>query len=72
MEDTLMEELPDYGDHMTLEEWFDAVKCRMFIDYDGCGDLATIDKVSKIGISPSQSKDFDFPEWCTHIVWYNR
>ena len=42
------------------------------IDYDGWGYLATSNKESFIRISPSQVDSFNFPDWSTHIVWYNR
>lgn len=58
--------------HMPLEEWLDCVEDGAFIDYDGFGELATATHFSDIEISPSQAKIFEFPEWCTHIVWYNR
>jgi hypothetical protein len=45
-----------------------------FIDYDGCGVLATATEKSDIDIWPSMlSYDwFVWPEWATHVVWYNR
>ena len=65
-------EIPKYGDHMTIKEWLECVECGGFIDYDGYGDLATINKVSDITICPSEAKRYKFPDWCTHIMWYNR
>ena len=68
-----LKEIPEYGDHMTLEEWVNAVNSGAFIDYDGDGHLATADKCSDIVIKPSSLKDdFVIPDWVTHIVWYNR
>jgi len=60
------------GIHMTLEKWLETVRCGGFIDYDGSGELATADKVSGINIYPSQAENYIFPDWCTHIVWFNK
>ena len=68
----IFEDIPNYGDHMTRDEWLGAVKFGGFIDYDGYGELATINQVSNIMIVPSKAKSYKFPEWATHIVWYNR
>ncbi len=70
--DVILRSIPEYGDHMTLEEWKDGVASGGFIDYDGYGELATKDGCSDIEIHPSQLNGFLFPSWCTHIVWYNR
>lgn len=65
-------DIPNYGDHMTMKDWLDAVEFGAFIDYDGHGELATINQVSNILIFPSEAKNYKFPEWATHIVWYNK
>lgn len=57
---------------MPLGEFLQAVECNAFIDYDGFGELATETHCSDIEIYPSQVKETAFPDWCTHIVWYNR
>lgn len=70
-----MQDVPEYADQMTLQEWKDNVRCGMFIDYDGFGKLATKTKESMIEIRPSRltlQKDYEFPKWVTHICWYNR
>jgi len=33
----VFDELPTYGDVMTLKHWLECVKCGGFIDYDGFG-----------------------------------
>ena len=66
---------PDYLEEdkiMPLQDWLKAVEHGSFIDYDGFGELATKDQVSNIKISPSDAKIFKFPDWCTHIAWYNK
>jgi hypothetical protein len=65
--------IPEYGAHMTLREYIDCVTCGGFIDDDGFGELATETQVSEIEIYPSHlNEDVQWPEWCTHIVWYNK
>lgn len=66
------EPIPDYGDHMTLQDWISACDCGGFIDYDGHGDLATADQCSNFQISPSERHLVKIPEWATHVVWYNK
>jgi len=69
------EPIPDYGDHMTWEDFVSAVKTGGFIDYDGHGNLATATECSDKNIVPSQitrPSGFNKPSWCSHVVWYNR
>lgn len=70
--DVEFEDHPDYGDLMTLEEWVETCSCGSFIDYDGHGNLSTVDKCSNIEVYPSISKIVKYPEWATHVLWYNR
>lgn len=67
-----LEPFPDYGDLMTLQDWLIAAERQDFIDYDGSGSLATKDGISNIDIKPSQASTYKFPDWVTHIVWFNR
>jgi len=62
----------DCGYLIPLQEWIECVQCGGFIDYDGYGELATETQTSNITISPSEMKRYNFPEWATHIMWYNR
>ena len=66
------EPIPNYGDHMTWQAFLECVESKVFLDYDGHGDLATATQCSNRTISPSQVKDFKKPDWCTHVVWYNK
>lgn len=65
-------EVPDYGDHMTLEEFRENVECGGFIDYDGFGHLATATQESDVRIYPSDLKTMKIDVKYTHVVWYNR
>jgi len=72
------EEIPDYGDLMTLDHFIQMVKCGGFINYDGMGNLATKDKMSCLEIRPSMIKrdiiyqDSRLTSIYTHVVWFNR
>jgi hypothetical protein len=69
-----MREIPEYGEHMLLEEFVRSVKSNFFIDYDGFGKLATATEMSEEIVYPSNlmKLDFKFPDWVTHVVWFNR
>lgn len=67
-----LDELPTYGDVMSLEDFIEYAKNGMFIDYDGSGDYVKNGKRTNISIYPSDvmagmiRKDFDT------IIWFNR
>jgi len=67
-----LNELPDFGDVMSLEHFIECVDCGGFIDYDGFGYYVKDGKESDIEIHPSDikynmvRKDFDT------IIWFNR
>lgn len=68
------EELPTYGDHMTLDDFVKACKSGSFIDYDGFGNYATKDLMFDKIVYPSDVTKTNFkpkPEF-THVVWFNR
>lgn len=78
-------EIPNYGTLMTVEDFAECVKTGGFIDYDGWGNLAIVDKCSSLTVTPSSFKkgkcftaifehrdQIDIPDWATHVVWYNR
>ena len=70
-----MEPNPEYGDLYDLEDWIHYVQSGAFIDYDGYGNMATESShLPRVNVYPSKAKhrNFEFPAWVTHIVWYNR
>jgi len=69
---TLTEEIPEYGDLMTMEEFIENCECGGFIDDDGHGYYASEKKMSNIFISPSDVKDKNIKKGYTHVVWFNR
>ena len=66
-----MSPIPDYGDQMTREEFFEFVESGSFIDYDGPGYLATETEMSDRMVLPSNYSNVEFPQF-THVVWFNR
>jgi hypothetical protein len=67
-----LEPLPDYGDHMTMEEFLDAVDEGCFIDYDGSGEYATATHTSNKSFRPSTVRNNNEHEKWSHVVWFNR
>lgn len=59
-------------EHMTRAEFLAATECNALTDYDGYGHLATATTVSRIVIEASQAHFYRWPEWATHVVWYNK
>lgn len=70
----IMEPLPNYGDHMEINEWKECCRHNNFIDYDGSGVFATDKLTSSIPVVPSDVTRGakTFPKWATHVVWFNR
>lgn len=65
--------IPDYGDHMTMEEF--AKWCKtgpVFTDYDGFGYYATDKEESDIKVYPSDITSGNYRKDFTHVVWYNK
>ena len=67
-----LEELPDYGDVMSLEHFIENVKCGGFIDYDGHGYYVKDGKETNIMIHPSDVKEGAIRTEFDTIIWYNR
>ena len=69
-----MEQLPDYGDLIPLDEFKGACDCGAFIDYDGFGHYATKHQMDgDYEVRPSNVvKGEVAPEWATHVMWFNR
>lgn len=66
--------LPEFGDHMTMEEWIEDVKSGCLIDYDGYGKYASVDRMSSLVVIPSDVKydNISGNTEFTHVVWFNR
>ena len=64
--------LPDYGDLMTIEEFINACKTGMFIDYDGSGRYATATEITTIDVYPSDVMKDKLDKRWTHVMWFNK
>jgi hypothetical protein len=62
-----MRPLPDFGRHMTFEEFEELLED--LDDYDGGGEYATATETSNLEFEPSS---FKRKPGFTHVVWYNR
>jgi hypothetical protein len=63
---------PNYADKMTMSDWMQSVgdNGNAFIEEDGFGHIGTNDKESNIPVEFDSSHVY--PEWATHVYWYNR
>ena len=66
------DDLPDYGDVMTLKHWLECVDCGGFIDYDGHGNYVRDGKKSNITIHPSDVRHDSIRDDFDTIIWFNR
>lgn len=62
------QELPDYGDLMTIAEWNEAVTCGALTDDDGSGNLVKDGRMSRVCVYPSTMDLRD----ATHVMWFNK
>lgn len=67
-----MEEIPDYGDVMTLIDFIGCVDDGGFIDYDGYGYYAKDNMMSNVTIIPSDVKHKSIRKDFDTVVWFNR
>ena len=59
--------------HMTIDKFRRLVQRGLLNDGDGHGKLATFDSKSNVMIMPSDMEDGNkFPEWATHMIWFNK
>ncbi|KKK71218.1 hypothetical protein LCGC14_2916130 [marine sediment metagenome] len=70
------EPLSDYGKLITIDQFRKDIMLGCFDDYDGSGCLATESKQSNVSVSVSSfariDSNHDFPEWVTHVIWFNK
>jgi len=67
-----MRGIPDYSDHMLLDEFIKAVKEGCFIDWDGSGYYATENEMSDKPAIPSGIAKGIVDHTFTHVVWFNK
>jgi hypothetical protein len=66
-----MAALPNYGSHMTVEQFVEHVKTGWLTNYDGFGYYASATQESNIQVVPSDVA-FGLDKRFTHVVWYNK
>ena len=67
-----LQEIPNHGDIMTLEEFIKCVKSGGFIDYDGSGNYLEFNKMTNIDIYPSDVEFDKVRREFNRIIWFNR
>lgn len=67
------DDIPDYGDQMSLSDFIECVESGGFIDYDGFGHYVKDGKeVCNIDLVPSDVKAGTIRKEFDSIVWFNR
>jgi hypothetical protein len=66
-----IEEIPDHGHVMTVDEFLDSVVFGELLDCDGFGHPSRNGRMTRtIIIQPSFTTDI--PKDATHIIWFNK
>ena len=68
----MLRDIPDYGDHMTLEDFVSNVDNGLFTDDDGHGYYANVKQISTERVIPSDVIEHKLLEGWTHVVWFNK
>jgi hypothetical protein len=69
----VLKPIPDYGDHMTYDEFKKGVLAGLFTDYDGTGYYATELNISNDEVDLGDVARGETPlDPFTHIVWFNK
>ncbi len=67
-----LEDIPEYGDKMSVEDFVEACYDGAFTDDDGTGYYATEDKMTRIVVNPSNISMETFDDRWSHVVWFNK
>lgn len=70
-----LEEHPSYGDVFTKEDFIEMCQDGGIINSDGSGNLGTSTGIAEgYHVDPFRiaHDSFDWPEWATHVVWFNK
>jgi len=67
-----LQDIPKYGDRMTLKDFIECVNDGGFIDFDGSGNYVIDDKMTDIDIYPSDVKRKAIRNEFTEIIWFNK
>lgn len=66
------ESIPEYGDHITLENFIYYCKNYTITSNDGCGYYATETEMTDISISPNDILRNKYRKDFTHVIWFNK
>lgn len=72
LEEPAYENIPEYGDHMTMKDFIGYCKSGCFIDDDGSGYYATKDKMTDIPVYPSDITSGNYRKDFDYVVWFNK
>lgn len=64
--------IPNYGDLMTMEDFYDCVKSGLFIDDDGTGYYAFENAMTNVYTNLNDVYHERQPKEYTHVVWFNK
>lgn len=68
----MIEDIPNYGDVMSMEDFIKNCECGGFIDYDGFAHPILNDKmIGGIIIRPSRIKEWPCLKF-KKVIWFNR
>jgi len=69
----ITEPIPDYGEHMTTEEFIKCCQAGGYIDYDGSGYFASATEMyPNVPARPSEVVTPGFKAPHSHVVWFNK
>lgn len=72
LEEPVYEDIPKYGDHMTMKSFVDSCKCSCFCNSDGSGYYATKTKMTNIPVYPSDIMAGNYRRDFDYVVWFNK
>lgn len=66
------EQIPDYGDKMTIQDFKEAVILGALVDSDGCGRYASENEMTDLVVQPSDYFKNTIDERFSHVIWFNK
>lgn len=67
-----MKPIPDYCEHMTIEDFVQCCKDGLFVNNDGSGYYATQTEMSDEQALPSILRHGIYNPDYTHVCWFNK
>lgn len=72
LKEPIYEDIPKYGDHITMDEFVSACVHGFFCDSDGFGFYATKDKMTNVEVYPSDILSVNYRKDFDYVVWFNK